>query len=229
MKLLSGLDPRTLLLILPVSLTCMILFSHNITRDLAFILYLFILLIASAHIASVIKQVLFLALAHLPLLCFDTPPYQSHFVALAARKGCMIFSTAKIILANISANKCIHVMQKMNISRKIIIPIAVCFRFMPTIKLEAGIILDALKARGLLSLKRCLLNPLLTFEIFLSTCLFRTIALGEELVFSLSTKGLDFNGKYFYRDVGFSYRDFAFGSATALAMLLVIYLPRAVS
>lgn len=194
-------------------------------RDIYFIFYLFVILSILGRKKHVLIWLVLLTLAHLPFLKSINLTFQLFFLAFSVRKACMILSTGLIIFSSISVGDCINLMKKMRIHRNLIIPIAICFRFIPTLIFEAGIIRDALKVRRLYSAKKIFRHPLATFELFLSTFLFRIFALGEELVFSLSTRGLDFKGDRFYREVGFTYRDMVFFFATILYLAFVLFSP----
>ena len=225
MKCLRSLDPRTILLVFPVALTWAIIFFSTPVQDFAFTGLLFIVLLFCGRTACVMQWALLLAAVHLPFFIPESSFYHLQFLSLVVRKACMILCTGVILFSSISSHNCTHVMKKLGMPRDALIPITVCFRFVSTLKNEASIIRDALKIRGLYSCKRIALHPLATFEIFTSAFLFRAIALGEELVFSLSTKRLHFKGGQYYRDIGFSFRDACFIFLALAFMLLIMYLP----
>ncbi len=219
------LDPRTVLLVFPCALTCVFLLSNAVLRDFYFILYLFTILACLGRVTHSIVWTVILAATHTPLLVLNTPSYELVSLTLIIRKICMILCTGQILLAAVSVGDSINVMKKMKMHRALIIPTAICFRFIPTLIFEAGIIRDALKIRRLYSTKAILMHPFSTFEIFVSTFLFRTFVLGEELFFSLSTRGLNFKGNHFYQEVGFTYRDALFVLFTALYLVFVLCSP----
>lgn len=223
--LFSRLDPRTIFFVFPCALTCVFLFSTDMLRDLLFILFLFTVLLIQKRRGCVAIWCVLLALTHLPLFLMHHVTFQYVFLAISSKKACMILCTGVIIFSGISVGDCINLMKKMKCGRTIIIPVAICFRFVPTLFYESGIIRDALKARRLYSAKHLLRSPLATFEIFLSTLLFRIFVLGEELTFSLSTRGLNFKGKNYYREPAFTYRDAIFTIGTGLYLIFVLYAP----
>lgn len=219
------LDPRTVLLVFPAALTSVFLLSGEMLRDFYFILFLFAVLMMIGHGMYVLKWVVFLFLLHLPFIFSGSTSGQMFFVSLAIRKAAMVFSTGVIIMTCISASRCINLMKKMKMHRNFIIPIAICFRFLPTLRHEALMIRDALKVRGLYSPKKILCHPVVTAEMFISAFLFRIMSLGEELVYSLSTRGLRLSGKHFYRDMGASWRDPVFIIICGLYVVFVLYSP----
>ena len=223
MNMFKRMDPRAILVVYPLALTLVFLLSHEVVRDFCFLAYLFISLIILGKTNDVVKWILVITAAHLPLYVMDSPGFQLHFLAIIARKVCMILCTGRILLLSISVADCINVMKKLKMGRNVIIPVAICFRFVPTLVFEAKIIRDALKVRRLYSIKAILLHPFSTFEIFLSAFLFRMFALGEELFFSLSTRGMNFTGTNFYREMEFGYRDIIFVLGTAGYILFILF------
>jgi energy-coupling factor transporter transmembrane protein EcfT len=219
------LDPRTVLFVFPAALTSVFLLSGEIIRDIYFIVFLFAVLVMTGHGKYVLKWTVFLFLLHLPFIFLKSSSEQAFFVALAVRKAAMMLATGMIVMTCISASSCINLMKKMKIDRNFIIPTAICFRFLPTLRHEASMIRDALKARGLYSGKKMACHPIFTAEMFISAFLFRIISLGEELVYSLSTRGLELNGKHFYRNMGVSWRDTVFIAICGLYVLFVLYSP----
>lgn len=82
-------------------------------------------------------------------------------------------------------------MERMNISRKIIIPLSVMFRFFPTIVEEARAISDAMIMRGIsLGSAKFFKNPIAMIEYRLVPLLMSTVKIGEELSAASLTRGL---------------------------------------
>jgi energy-coupling factor transport system permease protein len=221
----ARLDPRTVLWVFPLALTCAFLFLSDPLQDYAFIAYLFFGLIVLRREGFVAKWILVLAVVHTPLFFTPEPSFQYSFLALSARKACMIFSTGLILFTSVSVGDLVAVMKKMKLHKNIIIPVAICFRFVPTLVHETQMIRASLKIRRLYSATAVLRHPLQIFELFLATLLFRMFALGEELNFSLSTRGINFTGNAFYQAKAFSYRDVLFIAATCVYLTAILYLP----
>lgn len=222
---ISQLDPRTVLCIFPLALTYVFLFSSKMVQDFYFLFFLFLALKSLKRNAFVMKWLVVLAIVHAPLGFIQHSSFQYWFVALSVRKSCMIFSTGVILFSSVSVGDVVNVMKKMKLHKNIIIPVAICFRFVPTLVHETGMIRDALRVRKLYSIKSILRHPLVTFETFLCALLFRMFALGEELNFSLATRGINFSGNVFYCAKDFSYRDVFFLIVTCLYLYCIFNLP----
>ena len=225
MNFFRSLDPRTILAVFSFTLTCAFLLSANIVQDLFFILYLFVILLIIKQFKFVFVWSFILLILHLLLFLDPNAAPQFHFLALIIRKMCLLFSTGRIIYAIISVSDCVNLMKKLRFSKNIIIPIAICFRFIPTLIFEAAIIRDALKIRKRFSLKQLFFHPMSTFELFLTTFLFRTYALSEELFYSLSTRGLNLSFTQFYRDISFKLHDLLFLICTLFVIALIHFYP----
>ncbi|WP_436854413.1 energy-coupling factor transporter transmembrane component T [Staphylococcus caeli] len=81
-------------------------------------------------------------------------------------------------------------LERMKIPRKITIPIAVMFRFLPTIKAESSSIKDAMKMRGI-SLGLAFKKPILYIEYRIVPLLNSVIKIGNELTVASVTRGLN--------------------------------------
>lgn len=78
--------------------------------------------------------------------------------------------------------------------RKITIPIAVMFRFLPTIKSESASIKDVMKMRGI-SLRFAFKKPLQYFEYRVVPLLNSVVKIGNELTIASITRGLNLTHK----------------------------------
>lgn len=85
-------------------------------------------------------------------------------------------------------------LERMRIPRKITIPIAVMFRFLPTIKAESASIKDAMKMRGI-SLRLAFKRPVLYIEYRIVPLLSSVIKIGNELTVASVTRGLNLTYK----------------------------------
>lgn len=81
-------------------------------------------------------------------------------------------------------------LEHFKLSRKITIPIAVMFRFLPTIKEESSSIKDAMKMRGI-SLKFIFLKPIQYIEYRVVPLLNSVVKIGNELTIASITRGLN--------------------------------------
>lgn len=85
-------------------------------------------------------------------------------------------------------------LERLKIPRKITIPIAVMFRFLPTIKSESASIKDAMKMRGI-SLRFAFKKPLQYFEYRVVPLLNNVLKIGNELTVASITRGLNLTHK----------------------------------
>lgn len=85
-------------------------------------------------------------------------------------------------------------LERLKIPRKITIPIAVMFRFLPTIKSESASIKDAMKMRGI-SLRFAFKKPLQYFEYRVVPLLNSVLKIGNELTVASITRGLNLTHK----------------------------------
>ncbi|EPY2305941.1 energy-coupling factor transporter transmembrane component T [Clostridium sporogenes] len=83
-------------------------------------------------------------------------------------------------------------MERMHITKKIIIPFCVMFRFFPTVKEEWESIQDAMQMRGVrVSMKNILKSPINMLEYMFVPLLSSAVKIGEELSAASLARGLD--------------------------------------
>ena len=114
----------------------------------------------------------------------------------------------------------IAAMERMRVTRKIIIPLAVIFRFFPTIAEESRAINDAMRIRGI-GFRG---SPVAMLEYRLVPLMMSIARIGNELSAAALTRGLRITGERanIYK-IGFGVRDAVFGLwATSAAMLFFI-------
>lgn len=85
-------------------------------------------------------------------------------------------------------------LERMKLSRKMTIPIAVMFRFIPTIRMESASIKDAMKMRGI-SLRFAFKKPMQYIEYRVVPLLNSVIKIGNELTIASITRGLNLTHK----------------------------------
>lgn len=97
-----------------------------------------------------------------------------------------------ILLEKTAVNELIIALEQMHISKLLIIPVAVVYRYIPTVKCEIMYVRDSLQMRGLKpSLTGMLLHPVTTVEKFMIPLLIRSGKLADELAAAALCKGLD--------------------------------------
>lgn len=111
-------------------------------------------------------------------------------------------------------------MERMHVTKKIIIPMSVMFRFFPTIVEETLAINDAMKMRGIGKGGR-VKNPLVILEYKIVPLMMSVVKIGDELSAASLTKGL---GSPIKRtnicEIGFKYIDFILLSIALICFLL---------
>ena len=190
------LDPRTkILLCLSVSTT---LIAGNGT---GYLLYL--------HYALAVLPLIFLLI----LRKFKAALY---YVTVNAVNllftGVFAFSTklipgtmmAYFLFATTSVSEFIAAMDRMHITKKLSVPISVMFRFFPTIKEEYRNVQDAMKLRGVGSVR----DPMKMLEYRMVPFLMSVVSIGNDLSASALTRALNSpNRRTNVCNIGFTWRD----------------------
>lgn len=101
--------------------------------------------------------------------------------------GYYLFKTTQV-------EELIEGLESLKIPRKITIPLAVMFRFLPTIQSESASIKDAMKMRGI-SLRFAFKKPLQYFEYRVVPLLNSVVKIGNELTIASITRGLNLTHK----------------------------------
>lgn len=95
--------------------------------------------------------------------------------------------TGAYLVATTSVSEFIAAMERMHVSEKIVIPLSVIFRFLPTIREEYLAIRDAMKMRGIRVGGK---NPLLMIEYRVVPLMISIVKIGDELSAAALTRGL---------------------------------------
>lgn len=93
--------------------------------------------------------------------------------------GYYLFSTTKV-------SEFVAAMEKVHITQKVVIPMSVVFRFFPTVKEEYAAIRDAMKMRGITTLR----SPMKMLEYRVVPLMISIAKIGEELSAAALTRGL---------------------------------------
>jgi energy-coupling factor transport system permease protein len=103
-----------------------------------------------------------------------------------------IYMAYIILLEKTSMNELMIALEQMRIPKMLIIPLAVVYRYIPTVKGEISYVKDSLRMRGLNpSLGGMVLHPVTTVETFMIPLLIRSGKLADELSAAALCKGLD--------------------------------------
>lgn len=212
------LDPRTKLFLIIVIAT-LELMDINIYFTIAVGFIPFLLFISNRQFLGSVKYfVLFLiaAFIHVHRVNLELNMVLNMIVVLM---GALIlrlspaFACADYIIKSTGASEMIAAFNKMKVDRRILIPLSVMFRFLPTITQESHAIHDAAAMRGIIvTRKKFWENPARAFEYRVVPLMISIANIGEDLSAAALSRGLDNPVKHTnYTDVKFTRKDlFAF-------------------
>ena len=90
------------------------------------------------------------------------------------------------LVSTTTVSEFVSAMERMHVPQKIVIPMTVVFRFFPTLKEEYAAIRDAMKMRGIMTLR----SPVKMLEYRVVPLMISTSKIGEELSAAALTRGL---------------------------------------
>ena len=90
------------------------------------------------------------------------------------------------LVSTTTVSEFVAAMERMRIPQKIVIPVSVVFRFFPTVKEEYAAIRDAMKMRGITTLR----SPMKMLEYRVVPLIMSIAKIGEELSAAALTRGL---------------------------------------
>lgn len=189
------LDPRTKLLLLFMITTLMFSTSNegvmNYVKPMLSVLPFALLLSERKWKTAAKYLVLYIicfALERLALTCLSG---MVSFLLLALTSIMTRFApgimTGAYLVASTSVSEFIAAMERMHLSEKIVIPMSVIFRFLPTMKEEYQAISDAMRMRGIRFGGK---SPLLMIEYRLVPFMVSVVKIGDELSAAALTRGL---------------------------------------
>ncbi len=208
-----NLDPRTkLLLCIVISLVTFSgqnagIMAYVLPCLAAFPLVAFILLKKPIVVLYYVVSYAF-AIVVPPMIVEHVPAVINVFftgIIAVATKILPAMSMFALLLMTTTMGEFVAAMDKMKVSKKIIVPISVIFRFIPTIKEEYGAIKNAMKLRNVKTTG----NPIKMLEYRLVPLLTGLVYMGNELSASALTRGLDAPIKRTHVcEIGFKIQDF---------------------
>jgi len=224
------LDPRTKFLLIVIIATLQLM-DINIYFTVAVGFIPFVLFLCNRQFLGSIKYfVLFLlaAFIHVHQVEMQVNMVLNMIIVLL---GALIlrlspaFACADYIIKSTGVSEMISAFSKMKVNRKILIPLSVMFRFLPTISQEKHAIHDAAAMRGIIiTRKKFWENPLQAIEYRIVPLMISIANIGEDLSAAALSRGLDNPVKHtIYTDVKFTRRDFLAISFTVL-LLTSVYL-----
>ena len=194
------LDPRTKLLLLLTITTLMFSSSNlglmNVIKPVLSAIP-FCLLLSQGRVKTAGKYaVLYAACFILERLAMTRLTGIVSFLALAVSSIMTRFAPGVMmgayLVASTSVSEFLASMERMHVTEKIVIPMAVIFRFVPTIGEEYRAIQDAMRMRGIRLGGK---NPWLMLEYRLVPLMISVVKIGDELSAAALTRGLGAPGK----------------------------------
>ena len=188
------LDPRTKLLLLLTITTLMFSTSNegimNLVKPLLSLVP-FILILSERRFQTAAKYLILyaacFALERVALIWASGLP---SFVLLAVTSIMTRFAPGIMmgayLIASTSVSEFIGAMERMHLTEKIVIPLSVIFRFFPTVSEEYQAIRDAMKMRGITTLR----SPMKMLEYRVVPLMMSIAKIGEELSAAALTRGL---------------------------------------
>lgn len=189
------LDPRTKLLMMVTVVTLMFSTGNdgvmNIIKPVLSVLPV-ILLLTLGRYKTAAKYVVLYA------VCFALERVAIYYISglpsFLLMAVCSIMTRfapgimmAAFLVSSTSVSEFVAAMQRMHLSEKIIIPMSVIFRFVPTISEEYAAINDAMRMRGIRFGGK---NPFLMVEYRLVPLMVSVVKIGDELSAAALTRGL---------------------------------------
>ncbi|HWR06645.1 energy-coupling factor transporter transmembrane component T [Sporomusa sp.] len=103
-----------------------------------------------------------------------------------------VYMAYSIMLKKTAMNELMIALEQLRVPKLLIIPLAVVYRYLPTLRQEIVYIRDSLRMRGLNpSLAAMLLHPVTMVETFMIPLLIRSGKLADELAAAALCKGID--------------------------------------
>lgn len=131
------------------------------------------------------------------------------------------FMMGYYIIKSTKADEFVTAMERWHITKKVLIPIAVVFRFVPTMQEEAHSITEAMRMREIrFGTQKFWRSPGSLLEYRLIPLLISVVKIGDELSAAALTRGLGRQGmRSSIARVGFTWRDF---SILVVSILLIL-------
>ena len=188
------LDPRTKLILLLTITTLMFSTSNegimNIVKP-CLSLVPFALILSERRFKTAGKYLVLYAVCFiLERIALTSLSGLLSFIVLAVTSIMTRFApgimTGAYLISSTSISEFIGAMERMHITEKIVIPMSVIFRFFPTISEEYQAIRDAMKMRGITTLR----SPMKMLEYRVVPLMISIAKIGEELSAAALTRGL---------------------------------------
>ena len=187
------LEPRVKLLI--AGLTGMIAFASSQTlMILSLAVVISVLMVMAGRYLTTIRFLTVFAIGF--SLEITAQMYTNSLVTIMAanifQRFVILAMLGAYIAQTTSTTALIAAMNKLAMPKQLIIPLAVAFRFAPTIREEFGYLRDSMKIRNInTSLTGFILHPVKNIEYLLIPLLIRSYKIADELAASAMVRGID--------------------------------------
>jgi energy-coupling factor transporter transmembrane protein EcfT len=225
------LDPRTKILFMALVTTLLFFVHENVAfvSVLASIPFIFLLLNGQRKTALIYGGLFILGLfANYIKNTADLPQLLNAIIVLLIALVLRLFPTFMMgyyIIESTKASEFITAMERWHVSQNFIIPVAVVFRFVPTIGEESHAITDAMRMREIqFGTRKFIKNPGAFLEYRVIPLMISIVKIGDELSAAALTRGLGNSVKRAsIAVIGFEIYDFII-LATSVALLLWAFL-----
>lgn len=225
------LDPRTKVIFMAYVTTLLLFVYEDITMVCVLAAIPFILLMIEKDYRTALVYgglfVLGIISIHIKNI-LELPQIINSILVLSIALVVRLFPTFMIgfyIIKSTKVSEFVTAMHRWHISEKLIIPMTVIFRFIPTIREENSFIGDAMRMRDItLGTKKSFKNPTLYLEYKVIPLMISIVKIGEELTAAALTRGLDNTEKRTnITIIGFGKNDFIMliGSITLLVWAIL--------
>lgn len=122
-------------------------------------------------------------------------PYTGLGIYFVLLKFGPLFLMMAFLQASLNAARFLHLLERMGLSSRWVIPLGACLRFLPSAAEECHRIRQAMRMRGIsLFSRRMLGRPFETLEYMMAPLLARSLAVGEELARAAVARGIEAPG-----------------------------------
>ncbi|MBE6015948.1 MAG: energy-coupling factor transporter transmembrane protein EcfT [Lachnospiraceae bacterium] len=209
------LDPRTKIILLIIT----VIFSVYVPNGIFTSLWIAMITVLGVMLGRIKKTVraaiIFAALMYIAVFllpCLDGTIHTSLLVWLALMFKCYPgFMLASVVVGTTQISEFMAALAKWNIPKALVIPLAIMFRYFPTVKEDWGFIKDAMAIRGISASPICFLkNPGAVVDALYTPILVTASRAADELSASAISRGIENPGRRTSRlDIRFRPADIA--------------------